>query len=344
LAQFFALDQFIGSDEHYAAAFALAANRLGFPARVVFGARIGADGVVKGKDVTAWVELHLTAGWVALDPDLYIPDRQQHPEDTLPERKSDDTALEVPPPNPMSLPSGADDRLATQANATKADQPPASILTDIPVGVVYTLAAGGSLLLLLAAVAGAKSWRRSRRRKRGSPARQVAAGWSDTLDRVRDLGLKVPVGLTHREQAAAIGLAAALPLAERTDRVLFGPEEPDPSTAAAYWQQVARTRHDLSRTRSPWRRLWALVNPRSLAPLRPPPVQNGGRKARAASPGRSRSVRAAAKPTTPAAKPTVRAAAKPAVRAAARPGSSALGPAGRASRAPDGAPEDGARP
>ena len=49
--------QLAGNDEQYAATLALVANRLDIPTRVVMGAVLPEGGVVKGRDVHAWVEV-----------------------------------------------------------------------------------------------------------------------------------------------------------------------------------------------------------------------------------------------------------------------------------------------
>jgi hypothetical protein len=49
-------------DEQYATALAIAANRLGIQARLVFGATPSASGEVKGSDIHAWVEVHTADG------------------------------------------------------------------------------------------------------------------------------------------------------------------------------------------------------------------------------------------------------------------------------------------
>ena len=63
----------VGNDEQYAAAMALVATRIGVPARVVVGARVPPDGIVKGNDVIAWVELRIADGtWRELPRATYM--------------------------------------------------------------------------------------------------------------------------------------------------------------------------------------------------------------------------------------------------------------------------------
>ena len=101
-------DQLVGSDEQYAAAFALIANKLGYPARVVFGAVVPQDGVVKGQNVKVWVEVSTTDGWQVISPDKYVPDRNRHPDNVPPAPVSQNAPIVVPPPNPVQPPGSLD--------------------------------------------------------------------------------------------------------------------------------------------------------------------------------------------------------------------------------------------
>ena len=88
----------VGNDEQYAAAMALVATRLGVPARVVVGARVPPDGIVKGNDVIAWVELRIADGtWRELPRATYMSFRAP---------KEDDPPNEpvVVPPEPEPTP------------------------------------------------------------------------------------------------------------------------------------------------------------------------------------------------------------------------------------------------
>ena len=80
---FFEASQMVGDHEQYTAFLALAANRLGVPARAVVGAVPGPDGVVTGSDVTTWVEIRVEDGsWRILPSDVYLatrPPRRSEP-------------------------------------------------------------------------------------------------------------------------------------------------------------------------------------------------------------------------------------------------------------------------
>jgi len=266
---FFAAQRFVGSDEQYATAYALAANRFGFPARVVFGATIGSGGAVRGQDVSAWVEIDTTDGWVAVPPQMYIPDRNRTPDTIPPNRNSDNHAIDVPPPNPVEPPSTLGDTI-TQATAGRGPH------TDNPAIVsiwpfVVKVAAGatsGVLVLMLILFSALKVVRSHWRRRHGDPVIQIARGWRDMLDRVRDMGIKVvPVAQTYREQAAALELAPVTAMVVPTERAMFGPDDPNPQIVADYWDAIDTAKMQLLAGRGWLRRLGVHINPRSLRPL-----------------------------------------------------------------------------
>ena len=260
--------QFIGSDEQYAAVFALAANRFGYPARVVFGATIEPGGVIMGKDVTAWVEIQTSNGWVAMPTDLYMPDRDRTPDQIPPDQTTQNQATQVPPPNPAEPPSSLDE-LATQATAGQGNTPidKTAIAPAWVRPAIYSGAAGLGVVLLLMLFGGAKAVRAHRRRSNGTPVQRIAGGWRELLDRARDMGAVVPsASLTRSEQAHHLDLAPLAQMAPVTDRVMFGPDDPDAAAVADYWHQVDSAKAALLRTQPRLRRLVTRLTPRSLLP------------------------------------------------------------------------------
>jgi len=127
-------------------------------------------------------------------------------------------------------------------------------------------AAATLLVLLFAAFGVAKAARSAWRRRHGSPVRQIADGWRDILDRVRDTGVKVlPGSPTFREQAAKLGLAPVSAMVASTERAMFGPDTPDAPMVAEYWRGVDTAKTALLAGRGWLRRLGVHMNPRSLA-------------------------------------------------------------------------------
>jgi hypothetical protein len=276
--------QLVGNDEQYAAAFALLINQLGYPARVVLGAQLPSGGVVRGQDVHAFVEVRRTDGsWWPLHPEVFLPDRNHHPDLRQQPPPPQPRTGTVPPP-PAAHPPGT--VLAGAPSDTRVQDQPGNRGTHrfhLPAWVLAVLRWTAPPLLAAlawcAAVIGAKAYRRQRRRTRGPAAARIGGGWREVVDHARDLGVRIPPRLTRQEQAAL--LAAAAPdapqvsaLAEATDALIFGPgalTEPD---AAAYWQRIPAARAALRAHTGRAARIRAALTLTSLLPPRRPPTQS----------------------------------------------------------------------
>ncbi len=283
LTAFLSGPQLVGDDEQYAAIFALMANYLGVPTRVVLGALPEPGGVIKGKDVHAWVEVHVADGdWLEIPTSEFMPDTSKKPDKIPPQEQQNTSAAVVPPPNAVRPPSSLDspDQQQTRVDhRTSNNHPAASGGFHIPRAVILAGTYGGLPLLALACacltIVGLKGVRRRRRRKRGPPSTQVAAGWREIVDYARDLGRPVPAGQTRTEDAHTLGQFGLAPLAASADAVVFGPGQPSPSAAAWYWSEIERTRKQIGREMTRWQRLRAAISLRSLrAPARPVRVSN----------------------------------------------------------------------
>ena len=87
----------VGNDEQYAAVMALLANKVGVPARVVLGAVVPDGGVVRGRDVQAWVELRVADGsWRVLPTEAFMDLDKPSEQQTRTERRL--SGLVIPPP------------------------------------------------------------------------------------------------------------------------------------------------------------------------------------------------------------------------------------------------------
>ena len=263
------LPNYVGSDEQYAAMFALAANRIGFPTRVVFGAKMPNSGdQIKGSDVTIWVEVHTVDGWVALPPDFFIPPRDQAPEPPPPvETNPPETVPDIAPANPKLPP---DDLNGMDPKAQIAPAPAPTTESRSPIWTVVIIAGSvvGGLGLILALLLGAKVVRAWFRHRRGSRAHQISGGWVEVLDRARDLGMRIPRKMTRQEMALAMGLAPLRGLATSTDRAMFQARPPDQAIVDEYWKEVRETKNHLLAGHTGLRRFWVRISPRSLIPHR----------------------------------------------------------------------------
>ena len=161
----------VGNDEQYAAWMALLANRIGVPARVVFGAIVPGGGAVTGADVHAWVELQVADGsWRTLPTELFMDDDRPAEQQTIREQQLSGSV--VPPPAPIPPPSTAGEQndadMKVRKNRSTAKQaaddaagPVARWLGRLAQYVVAPLLA---LTILLSSVVVAKLLRRRRRR------------------------------------------------------------------------------------------------------------------------------------------------------------------------------------
>ena len=270
LQRFLAGKQLVGSDEHYAATFALMASRIGFPARVVLGAVTPTDGVVKGKDVVAWVELQTDAGWVTVDRTAYIPDRTKHPDDNPPDPVSNSQALDVPPPNPAQPPANLDTLFDTDPAAKRSradDETPAPGSQAWLVAIVLSAVAPVALVLAVCgSILGAKGWRRARRQVRGTTVDRVSAGWDEIVDLAHDMGVTFVPGSTRQEQARLLGRHDVREVAVLADRAVFGAGQPPAEAVPAMWQAVLATSRAMLGARGLRHQVGARLSLRSLLP------------------------------------------------------------------------------
>ena len=261
----------VGDDEQYAAVYALMAESLGIPARVVFGALPESGGVVRGRDIHAWVQVHVASGAWATIPDAdFMPDQTKAPAPLPPQTAQQASATVVPPPNALHPPGAV-----TSGGGSARDTPskPTAPGSGLPgwLGPLLTVLGWVSLPIVCVAfafgvVTGLKANRRRRRRTGGSPANRFAAGWLDLVDHARDLGFAVPPGITRQQQAgrlAGTGLAA---LARTADAAVFGPGDPHADHASGYWRDIDAARRELTRQADRRARIKAAFDLRTLIP------------------------------------------------------------------------------
>ncbi len=279
----------VGDDEQFATAVALIAGELGFPARVVVGARLAssdagvsvcaADGCRAG-DITAWVEVRDAGGtWIAVDvtpQHTQAPSREvtEQPDPTIGTAVRPATVDEVQPPKPAQ-----EDTAGGPVPEPAADL--GWLWTALTVAG-FSLAGVALVLGPFLVVLGAKALRRRRRRTAAQPADRVAGGWDEYLDAARDAGRRAPAASTRVELAALHATPAADELARTADRAVFSAGAVRDDEADAFWRIVDAER----RAFAPgfWARLRAAVSLRSFVPTghRPAPhIERGSRTPRA---------------------------------------------------------------
>lgn len=247
----------VGDQEQYAVAAALIAQASGFPARVVLGAVVPDDEVVRGSMVTAWTEIQTSQGtWVPLTVEPRV-DNSFVESETVAEPQTYQTpvdrqdAQQLEPPDQKAQTGATGSQQGSQESAT-------GTVEARWVHLVMWGASGLIVLLVLCSpflmVLLIKARRRRRRRGATDPETKIAAGWQEYVDRAVDTGLISPGHRTRSEIAEIYGGSRSADLAERADRAVFADHDPHPQAGEEYWQIVAAEVSDLHREQSRYRR------------------------------------------------------------------------------------------
>lgn len=265
-------EQMVGDEEQYAVALALLARSAGIPARVGYGYVLSsADGQVRGSDVTAWTEVYLTGyGWVVFDP---TPSKDRRLKTLSKEPQSvPRPQVENPPPPPQKPGSLQQDETPPGSTATP-DKPAFRIPWETIGGGLIVIGIPLVFIVLpISLVIGLKMRRRRTRMNQASLAGSVAGGWSEIVDRARDLGRSPTPSATRTEQAeqllAAFGRVTekADPriLARQADMTVFSPDTITPGQATTYWSTVDDAVGGLNRSVSVLRRIRGSLSFRSF--------------------------------------------------------------------------------
>jgi transglutaminase-like putative cysteine protease len=229
-----------GTEEQFAAAYALMADSLSMDARVVVGFY---PGVSEGhgtyeigpQDATAWVEIHFAKiGWVPFFPK---PLKGGTPPNQQTDQQNSST-------KPVLTPSAS----APSAGPVREVAPPkphnVSVLEVIGIVVAIALALLAALLLL--AWLSVRTYRRrvqKRRRAETEARRRVLAAWSEAVDVLRDVGVKRQQSetagelvVTGSDRLGADAGGALAPLARLSDAAQYAWEEPDQGDGDLAWQ------------------------------------------------------------------------------------------------------------
>lgn len=267
----------VGDDEQFAVAAALIADQLGFPVRVVLGARLTATGdgtpaceagVCRGRDMTAWIEVQDAEGpWVPVD---VTPQSDAMPFAQDQQRNDPENPTDVEAENATIIPPV--DANPTDSGEGGEDDP--AVETDLgPLWAALRIA-GLSLLGLLVLLSPAltvlvvKLVRRRSRRRAAAAADRVTGGWEEYVDVAVDHGLTAAPTATRSELAAHFAggdpAAQGALLAAWADRAVFDEGEPAAGIDEQFWQLVGQERDRFRAQRGWWGRLRARLSLRSL--------------------------------------------------------------------------------
>ncbi|AEV83127.1 hypothetical protein ACWT_2107 [Actinoplanes sp. SE50] len=253
-------NQVAGYAEQHAAAFAVLARSLGYPARVATGyllrRRSPAHGVytVRSTDAYAWAEVSMAGyGWMAFDPTN--PDNRHTP---------------APPPNPVPK---------SQPQVRPGDVAPSMVVRpDLAAPVqlspwdwaLIVAAALVALAILLPVLVVAEKQRRTRRRRRGTPAQRISGAWRESSDRLREAGVPIHRAWTvletadHARRRLGDTTAPVATLAPLVGAALYAAEPPAAEAAEEAWRADAALRSALRRERGLPATMAAWIDPRPI--------------------------------------------------------------------------------
>ena len=266
----------VGDNEQFAVAAALLARYLGFESRVVLGFDLGTtadpksaikpcvDGVCRGQNLSAWIEVRASDGsWHsadvtpqfenALDP---VNKSTKDPENGT--AVTPDTATDQLPPD--ANPSGGD-----EADRENTEDP-----IDLTWLVTTLKIVGISLLGILILLAPfitillAKARRRKDRRTAAKAEERIVGGWDEYVDAALDHGRPAPTNETRVELARNYRSPQGVVLANIADRAVFGATDPDDIESDVFWQIVEDERRQFSAGMTRWQRWRAAVSLKSF--------------------------------------------------------------------------------
>ncbi|MCY7287891.1 MAG: DUF3488 and transglutaminase-like domain-containing protein, partial [Cryobacterium sp.] len=179
ISELFADQPMLGDAEQYAVAAALMARSLGFPARVVIGfvpqaaGGSGAEAVpVVGSDISAWIEVASTEGWVTIDPNPPVRD--------IPTQAPEDPSVVSRPQSvvPPALPDPAELRDLAPPESLSEDPPEPfnpllAFLVAVATVAAWSILGLGVVLSPFLLIVAAKARRRHLRRTRSTPLDRI---------------------------------------------------------------------------------------------------------------------------------------------------------------------------
>lgn len=255
IAALFASSPMLGDAEQYAAAAALIATQTGFPSRVVMGFIAGDDAqaesptVFLGQDMTAWIEINTSDGWVALDPNppvRPIPDEQI--EDPT-EVSFPQTAVEPPTQEQPQVSDNAAPEAVEEEQTDTSDPVLQAVLAVLSV-LGWLLLILGILVSPFALIALLKARRKKQRQSTEDARGRVIGAWDELSDLLLDNGKSISASASRKEISADSGMAATVLVADLADKAQYSEDAVSEADSVRAWQDVEAVVVELSSTQT----------------------------------------------------------------------------------------------
>ena len=269
IAALFAASPMVGDAEQYASAASLMATQIGFPSRVVMGfiAPEGSDPATgvsfTGADMTAWIEISTTEGWVAVNPnpaERPIPEEQpQDPtEVAFPQTAVEPPAQDEPQLNDNSAPEAADEEQPTPLD------PVLQAILAVVNFVGWTALWLGLLASPFLGVIVAKRRRRQARHSAADPRERVEGAWSEVRDALLDRGTDASASVTRQELAEMSSVPAATTVAVLADTAQYSVDNVSESDVTRAWSEADGVIRELGTNLTRWQKIKAVVSVKSF--------------------------------------------------------------------------------
>lgn len=269
ISALFATTPMVGDAEQYATAAALIATQAGFPARVVMGFLIpegtSADSPITltGAEMTAWIEISTTQGWVAINPNPDVrPIPEQQPDDptevAFPQTAVEPPAQEEPQLNDNTVPEAAEEEQPTPSD------PVLQTVLGIISGISWLLLIAGFVVSPFLGIIALKRRRRSQRHSAEDRRGQVEGAWRELRDVMTDRGVECSNSSTRTEIAAQVGLQTAVLVAIAGDKAQYSSDPISELEVERAWADVTSVEKELNTGLTRWQRIQAMISLKSF--------------------------------------------------------------------------------
>jgi hypothetical protein len=227
------------------------------------GSDAGTAVTFTGSEMTAWIEISTTGGWVAVNPNpAERPIPEEQPQDPT-EVAFPQTAVEPPVQDEPQLNDNSAPEAADEEQPTTVDPVLQAILAVVNV-VGWTLLWLGLLVSPFLGVIVAKRRRRKMRHSAANPRDRVEGAWNEIRDAALDHGTAAPASVTRQELAEMTAIPAATTVAVLADTAQYSQDTVTESEVIRAWSEADGVVRELGAHMTRWQRIKAMISVKSF--------------------------------------------------------------------------------